>query len=197
WNRTGPVAPSISKIIPDRAHPGVWYILASDEGYSYSYDDRLYRSIDNGKTWQYTRINAVLSFLVQSASSDLIVTRPGRDGYKKDLLVSSDFGKTFRLRSGNAPRAVFDDPADPRILWGSGVDNNYDLSVSFDKGAHWQGFSNLPYQFDQSYEIDGELLYPDEYYLCSILVSPFDPNTIYVSTSVDFPVGCGGESLDL
>src|SRR5262249_48775730 len=76
WNRTGPVAPSISKIIPDRAHPGVWYLLASDEGYSYSYDNRLYRSIDNGRTWQYTRINAVLSFLVQSASSDLIVTRP-------------------------------------------------------------------------------------------------------------------------
>lgn len=189
WKRTGPVAGTILQIQPDRTHPGVWYLLEQRDG-------RLYRSIDNGLSWENTRMTNVERFMVDSASSEVFIVRPGRN-YNTELLASADLGRTFQLRSGNAPDRIFDHPTDPNILWGSGVEWGYDLSVSFDRGAHWQGFTNLPYKLGKTYNIHGEDLPLDSYYLKSVMVSPLDSKTIYVSTEADFTLGCGGDSVDL
>ena len=190
WHRTGPTAGSISKLVPDRSHPGVWYAIEQS-------NRSLYRSVDNGESWIYTRLSGVGSIVVHSGSSEVFVVRDGRDS-KHDLLSSVDFGRTFKLRSANAPRYIFDHPTEARVLWGSGTwQSFYDLSVSTDRGAHWTEVTNMPYQRGKQYEIDGMKVAPDDYFLSSILVSPIDPNTIYVSTEVEFPISCSGSYIDL
>lgn len=189
WYRVGPVAGDIRQIEPDRAHPGVWYVVESQER-------RLYRSIDNGVTWENTHQVNVRQLMVHSASSEVFITLPGRD-YKIDLFSSTDLGQTFHLRCANAPDQVFAHPTDGKILWGSGVSNGYDLSVSYDRGEHWQNFTNMPYKLNKTYTIYGEDLPVDSYYLSSVLVSPLDSKTIYVSTEVDFYAGCSDETIDL
>jgi hypothetical protein len=134
--------------------------------------------------------------MVHSASSELYITVQGNRG-NWVLLSSKDFGNTFDLRTTNSPFYVTDHPTDPQILWGSGVKNLYDLSVSYDRGAHWQQLNNLPFQFGKKYQIGDILIAPDSYYLRSILVSPFDPKTVFVSTLVYFPITCSGEYVPL
>lgn len=192
WQRTGPVAGSIWRILADRAHPGIFYLVERGSG-----RNELFRSTDNGLTWTHIRIYDLQNVMVHSASSELFVVRGGRDG-KRDLLVSKDQGRTFQLRSGKAPRKIFDHPTNPNILWGSGLSyNDEDLSVSYDRGAHWVLFANLPYKLGKEYEIDGGLYPVDSYDLQSVLISPLDSKAIYVSTQVDFAAGCSYESISL
>ena len=189
WNRVGPTAGSVREIIPDRNNPNVWYLVENQFS-------RLYKSVDNGETWKYTGYNRIRQIIVHSASSEVFILQ-NNDSPKSSLLSSTDFARTFQLRSANAPRNIFDHPTDPSILWGSGVDNGYDLSVSENRGKDWKGFTNLPYKLDKKYDIGGGLFSPDGYYLHSVLVSPFDTNTIFVATEVEFPASCSGYSIDL
>lgn len=193
WRRTGPVGGNVSRILPDRAHPGVFY-LTERTGY---YESELYRTLDNGQTWERLRIQGFKNLMIHPASAELFISRYGRDN-KQDLLSSKDQGKTFQLRSGNAPSLIFGHPTNPNILWGSGLSySDQNLSISTDRGAHWQVFNNLPYKLGKDYEINGELLPVDSYYLQSVLVSPFDGRTVYVSTEVEFSAGCSYEAIFL
>lgn len=195
WRRTGPVGGNVSRILPDRAHPGVFY-LTGGPGY-YDSGNELYRTLDNGQSWERVHIVGFQNVMVHPASSELFVLRSGRD-YKHDLLCSKDQGKTFQLRSGNAPSLIFGHPTNPNILWGSGLTySDQNLSISTDRGAHWQVFNNLPYKLGKNYEIHGDILPADSYYLKSVLVSPLDGKTVYVSTEVEFSEGCSYDSISL
>ncbi len=190
WQAVGPAGGSISQIIPDRGHPGVWYLLESSAA-------GLYRSTDNGETWKFTKIRNVHNILVHPASSEVFVTVPGNNWNYYALLSSTDLGHTFEMRSPDAPFRIFGHPSNPKVLWGSGVSNLYDLSVSYDGGENWQQFHNLPFRLDKEYDLGGYSGYPTYYELQSVLVSPLDPETVYISTAAVFDQGCGGESISL
>lgn len=191
WKRTGPVAGNIEQIVPDRAHPDIWYMVENQDG-------RLYRSVDNGNSWENTRIVNVKQVLVHSVSSEVFVVSNGKGNNEWNLFSSTDLGQTFQLRSGKGPERIFDHPTDPRILWGSGIGyNGYDLSVSFDRGVHWQIITNLKYKVGNYYTLYGEKLPLDSYYLSSVMVSPLDGKTVFVSIEAAFEEGCGGEYLDM
>ena len=49
-------------------------------------------------------------------------------------------------------------------------------------------------KLDKKYDIGGGCL-RDGYYLHSVLVSPFDTNTIFVATEVEFPASCSNLSI--
>lgn len=175
WIREGPDIGSIVSIVPDRSHPQIWFAIEAPQG-------RLYRSIDNGKSWQYTNQKYVSQVFVHSVSSEVFIRRRG-SSQDSQLLSSVDQGRTFRLRADKSPWKIFDHPTNPQILWGAGFhDSRYDLMISLDRGKHWQEFSNLPYKVGKEYDYG----IADYYELADLLVSSFDPQTVYVSMIIGF-----------
>jgi photosystem II stability/assembly factor-like uncharacterized protein len=186
WVREGPNIGTIISIVPDRAHPQIWFAIDAP-------DRRLFRSIDNGKTWQYANQKGITQVLVHSVSSEVFIVHP-KSSHENELLSSVDQGQTFKLRTLKSPLKVFDHPSDAKILWGSGFDYyGYDLTISYDRGEHWALFFNLPYKLGKEYVVNGVKVEAAYYDLLDLLVSPFNPTTVYISLDVIFRDGHHGD----
>src|SRR5262245_7496182 len=130
WKWLGPEAGNIQLIVPDRSHPGVWYV---------DNNGRFYRSTDGGRRWSATTIfnlssvgaeyfdslGNALPITVHPISSEVLAITASDYGSRPPwkLWSSSDYGKTFHLR-GQFPfrlRKVLFHPKYREVVYGFGL----------------------------------------------------------------------------
>ena len=125
------------------------YILESSQG------NVIYKSYDNGETWNYVDLpESQGPFITRIASSQIdpnLVFVSSDQG----LIKSTDFGETWSIKSMplDWQFSFFGPPvkislADANIVWsGSGISSNNRIAISKDKGETWTSTAN----YDKAY----------------------------------------------
>lgn len=166
WKWVGPPGGTVAELVPDRSNPNLWFAVNNSS---------LYRSGDNGSTWERKQLEDVVSVSVNPLGSEVLVIT-GRGFHQRKIWVSHDTGKNFQLRA-TIPfplRKILPHPQKRDVLYAFGFPP-YDLGVSTDHGLHWKIFKNIPGEFYEDYE---ELEFTD------FLVSPMNQEMLFASGSI-------------
>ena len=124
---------ALKKVIGDRLLPVI---------YGYTYDNRLYRSRDNGRVWDFvSAAPAVDDFIMSPANPFVLYSGAALDcsaegAETQPLYVSTDGGVTFiDLKPILALRPLLAHPTDPETLLAAACDGIY---LTEDGGQTWQ-----------------------------------------------------------
>jgi photosystem II stability/assembly factor-like uncharacterized protein len=165
WKWLGPPAGTVAELVPDRNNPNLWFAVNNAS---------LYRSEDDGSTWQRKQLENVVSVSVNPVGSEVLVIT-GKSFHQRQIWVSHDSGKSFVLRT-TVPfplRKIFPHPQKRDVVYAFGFSPK-DLGVSTDHGLNWQIFKNIPV----------ELYDYDEIQFTDFLISPTNPEMLFASGSI-------------
>lgn len=179
WTKVSPGLGEVQQLIPDRRHPGLWYVVNSGT---------LYRSEDGGKSWRSTGITNVIldnygqskAVSVNPSSSEVLAITNSGYPHPLRLWASTNLGKTFILRSPSVQiERIFSSPQDPNLLFGFSGAGDYDLSISHDGGRHWGEIQSLPYKVGGRFPGYPDSCHNEYYDFADFVISPFDPRILY------------------
>lgn len=188
WRWIGPAAGTIEELRPDRSNPSLWFAVNNGS---------MYRSTDGGQSWNPTGLRNVghqvdgfnhgSSVTVTPGGAQVLALASG-PGRTTRIFASQDHGRTFQLLAAVpfVMTKIVSHPDNARILYGAAL-YQWGIVASADAGRHWSAFTNLPLP-QQPHPGCGDP-YTD---VADVAVSPFHPDTIYVSGTVFFR--CGPES---
>jgi photosystem II stability/assembly factor-like uncharacterized protein len=167
WANVGPVKGG--PIFPDRSDPDRWYALSW-------YDGILYRSDNGGRLWQKIISPTPNRFFVHPFDGTLYIVHLGATSNDFSLYVSRDRGETF-VQTGKLLTWVLKaDSLNSNTLYQ--LADPHSIYRTTDAGVHWEQISFL-FTPSQTFGCSAT-----DYSIDDLLSSPFQPNSIYLSVSL-------------
>ncbi len=203
----------ISKIIVHPTQAGVLFVAAMGMPFARTTDRGVYRSKDNGATWQRVlfasdQAGAIdLSMSPDNPNELFAATWDRLRSYKANLISgpngaiwkSTDGGNTWNRLTNGLPGGrqgrigLSQTPQNPSLLYASFVDSTSALEGIFrstDRGASWQA-TGIP-----TNQGGGDIAGGFGWYFGKIFINPFDQNDIFVCGVVLWRSRDGGQNWE-